>query len=114
MKTLVRVILFPCLIAIFWFSLVPVVAIAQTRNSDSICYMQTEDGRRVDLSGLCQQVQPKVPAQNRPVVPRSQLTLPPITGDINKDPINRVSYPTAPNVYDYKAMREFDRQLYGD
>jgi len=57
-------------------------------NTDlPVCYLQTEDGRTLNLSRLC---------QTTPVISASRST-----------------YPEPPKVYNYVAMKAFDEQLYG-
>ena len=60
-----------------------------TQNLDEpICYFQTESGNVVDLTNLCKQPK-RVPA------------------------VPMVTYPQAPNVYDKKALQDFDDSVYG-
>lgn len=57
-------------------------------NADlPVCYLQTEDGRTLDLSSLC---------QTTPVISASRST-----------------YAEPPKVYNDAAMKAFDEQLYG-
>ncbi|MBW4519862.1 MAG: hypothetical protein KME16_09210 [Scytolyngbya sp. HA4215-MV1] len=55
---------------------------------EPVCYFQTEGGNVVDLTNLCNQ-------------PKPAPTLPTVT------------YPQAPNVYNKKALQDFDDSLYG-
>lgn len=118
MNILIRSILIACLVTLGlgWFSN---AAIAQTATTDPICYMQTQSGTLIDLRSLCQQQIPEGTPRFQPSQsPASgQSPLPASTHPQSKKYPNYegpVSYPDPPNVYDYKAMEDFDRELYGD
>jgi hypothetical protein len=116
MRNLFRTIFFFC-----WMTLLPVgvlsaPAIAQTQIQKPICSITTPNGTVIDLRASCQQVDPNaVPSQPQQISPGSSPSGSPTTGNQNSGRSSKsVSYPTPPNVYDYPAMREFDRKLYGD
>ncbi|MGP1373485.1 MAG: hypothetical protein ACTS3T_11710 [Almyronema sp.] len=120
MQKLLRALLLPGLIAFLVAEMLLVSpAMAQSAASDSLCYMQTESGTIVDLSEFCgseaDNISPPTTNTARPAPARNtQPTYPGYTGSNGEVYAQTVSYPEPPNVYDYGAIRAFDRQLYGD
>ncbi len=110
----------PCLIAFLIAELAFALPAMAQSTSDSLCYLETESGEIIDLSEFCEEsgsgLTPVDPA-SRPQQPATTglgQTYPTYTGPNGEAYAQAVSYPEPPNVYDYGAMQEFDRQLYGD
>jgi hypothetical protein len=115
MRILFRTIFFVSLMALLPVGVLSAPAIAQTQSKEPICYVKTPNGTVIDLRASCKQVDPNtVPSKPRKTPTGSSSPGSPVTGNQNSvNSSNSVSYPTPPNVYDYPAMREFDRKLYG-
>jgi hypothetical protein len=119
MNLLIRASLLLCLVISLLLGWCPTPAIAQTSTADSICYMQTSSGLVIDLGNLCAQSSPSEasPQSQAAPNPASSPNSPSFTGQGGTEYPNSnapVSYVTPPTVYDYQAMREFDRELYGN
>ena len=88
--------------------------VPHSEASDMLCYMVTAKGRVVDLMHLCKERIPdNVPISTQyptyggyPQISRGPQSYPNYGGAL--------SYPTPPNIYDYQAMNNFDRQLYNN
>jgi hypothetical protein len=86
--------------------------VSHSEASDMLCYMVTAKGKVVDLMHLCKQSIPdNLPSSSQspmfggyPKISRGPQSYSNYSG--------AVAYPTPPNVYDYQAMNNFDRQLY--
>lgn len=88
--------------------------VIHSEDSDMLCYMVTAKGKVVDLMHLCKQSIPtNLPSPSQsptfggyPQIFRGPQSYANYNGSL--------SYPNPPNIYDYQAMNNFDRQLYGN
>jgi hypothetical protein len=86
--------------------------VPHSESSDMLCYMVTAKGKVVDLMHLCKQSIPdnvNSPTQSATYGGYPQISRGPQSYANYK---GSLSYPTPPNLYDYQAMNNFDRQLY--